>query len=83
MDIAGRYPARHYAVIDDKLWILAAFKQAWGDRVTTVFPRQGQYAHDPKLLAGQPPADVTIERIGDLLSADLPALLRGLSGGGR
>ena len=46
-----------------------------GERVTTVFPRQGQYAHDPTVVAACPPADVTVERIGNLLDYDLPALL--------
>jgi FMN phosphatase YigB (HAD superfamily) len=74
-DVAERYPAEHYVLIDDKLPILTAVKRAWGARVTTVFPRQGQYAHDSKILAANPPADVTIERIGDLLAYDLPTLL--------
>ena len=47
-DVAARYPAHHYVLVDDKPRILAAVKDAWGDRVTTVFPRQGQYAHDAK-----------------------------------
>ncbi len=46
------------------------------DRVATVFPRQGHYASDPKALVTYPPADMTIERIGNLLRYDLPALLR-------
>ena len=50
-------------------------KRAWGARLTTVFPRQGQYAHDPKIVAANPTPDVTIERIGDLLAYDLPTLL--------
>ena len=53
---------------EDQLRILAATKKAWGDRVTTVFPRQGKFANDPEVLAAYPPADVTVERIGDLLS---------------
>lgn len=73
-DVEQRYPADHYVLIDDKLRILAAVKQAWGDRVTTVFPQQGHYAHDPKAHATYPPADVSVARIGDLLAADLPAL---------
>jgi hypothetical protein len=39
-----------------------------------VFPRQGSYAHDPKMTGDFPPADVTIERIGDLLGRDLSHL---------
>src|SRR5258708_6463937 len=73
-DIERRHPARHYVLVDDKLRILDAVKQVWKDRVTTVFPRQGQYAHDAKGVSALPPADVTIERIGDLLHYDLPRL---------
>jgi FMN phosphatase YigB (HAD superfamily) len=73
-DIERRYPARHYVLVDDKLRILDAVKRVWKDRVTTVFVRQGTYAHDPKVFGTLPPADVTIERIGDLLDHDLPAL---------
>ena len=73
-DVERRYPAEHYVLVDDKLRILAAVKQVWGGRVTTVFPRQGIYAHDPQVISAFPPADVTIERIGDLLDFDLPRL---------
>ena len=74
-DVAARYPADHYVMIDDKLRLLTAIKQTWGERVTTVFPRQGHYAHDPKILAAHPPADVTIDRIGNLLAYDLDTML--------
>jgi FMN phosphatase YigB (HAD superfamily) len=74
-DVEQRYPAAHYVLVDDKLRILAAVKQLWGGRVTTVFPRQGHYARDPEVLATYPPADLSIERIGDLLAYDLPAFL--------
>ncbi len=70
-DVERLYPARHYVLIDDKIRILDAVKKIWGDRVTTVFPRQGHYAHDPKELAAHPPADIAIERIGDLLGFEL------------
>ena len=73
-DVERRYPARHYVLIDDKLRILAAAKQFWGERVTTVLPRQGEFAHDPKVLASYPPADVSIEHIADLLAFDPCAL---------
>jgi FMN phosphatase YigB (HAD superfamily) len=76
-DVERRYPARHYVIVDDKPRILTAVKAAWGDRVTTVFPRQGQYAHDPAGFADGPTPDVTVGRIGDLLDCDLPALLAG------
>lgn len=73
-DVERRYPADRYVLIDDKLWILAAVKKFWGERVTTVFPRQGSYAHDPKVIGAFPPADVTIEHIGDLIQYDLSRL---------
>jgi FMN phosphatase YigB (HAD superfamily) len=73
-DVERRYPAERYVMVDDKLRILAATKKVWGDRVTTVFPRQGKFANDPEVLAAYPPADVTVERIGDLLSYDLSNL---------
>lgn len=74
-DVEQRYPARHYVIVDDKLRILAAMKKIWRDRLTTVFPRQGHYALDPNNLAAYPPADITVERIGDLVNYDLSALL--------
>jgi FMN phosphatase YigB (HAD superfamily) len=64
--VERRYPAEHYVMIDDKLRILAAMKSFWGARLTTVFPRQGHYAHDPLAVAAYPPADLTLERIGEL-----------------
>ena len=70
-DVEQRYPAEHYVVVDDKLRILSAVKSVWGPRVTTVFPRQGHYAYDPRILSEYPPdrtADVIVARIGELLS---------------
>jgi FMN phosphatase YigB (HAD superfamily) len=75
-DIAQRYPARHYVLIDDKPKILAAVKNVWGDRVTTILPRQGQYARGLD-ADSYPSADLTVERIGDLVEYDLPALIKG------
>ena len=69
------YPARHYVLIDDKLRILATVKKAWGDRVTTVFPKQGHYAVDPSILAEYPRADLEIDKIGDLLRYDRSKLV--------
>jgi FMN phosphatase YigB (HAD superfamily) len=76
-DIAIRYPARHYVLVDDKPRILAAVKEEWGQRVTTVFPRQGQYAHDAKALASFNAPDVTVDRIGNLLAYNLATLVAG------
>ena len=74
-DVEQCYPACHYIMVDDKLRILAAMKKVWGDRLTTVFPRQGHYALDPKNIAAYPPADITIEHIDELINVDFPTLL--------
>ncbi|MCC7164214.1 MAG: HAD family hydrolase [Anaerolineae bacterium] len=73
--IQERFPADHYIMMDDKLRILDAMKKVWGNRLTTVFVRQGHYAHDPKHLAGFMPADVTLEHIADLLGYDAETLV--------
>lgn len=78
-DVQRRYPARHYVMVDDKLRILAAMKKTLQERLTTVFPRQGHYALDPHELSSYPPADLAIERIGDLLDYDFPAFFRAAS----
>jgi len=70
-DIERCYPAKRYVLIDDKVRILSAVKAIWGDRVTTVFPRQGHYALDTEQVAKYPAPDITVERIGDLLEIDL------------
>ncbi|HEV8611898.1 MAG TPA: HAD family hydrolase [Gemmatimonadales bacterium] len=70
-DVERRYPADHYVMVDDKVRLLAAMKQVWGDRLTTVFPRQGHYARNPE-IARYPPPDFSIERIGALLDYDPP-----------
>ena len=73
-DVERRFPAEHYVLVDDKLRILDAVKQIWRERVTTVFPRQGQYAHDARVIGTVPLPDVTIERIADLLDHDVVQL---------
>ncbi len=75
-DVAERCPAEHYVLVEDKLRLLTAIKQSWGSRVTTVFVRQGHYALDPKNLADYPAADISLDRIGDLLRVDLAQLLK-------
>jgi FMN phosphatase YigB (HAD superfamily) len=70
-DVERRYPAERYVMVDDKVRILAAMKDVWRDRLTTVFVRQGHYAHDPSVLAAYRPPDITIERIGDLVDRSL------------
>lgn len=73
-DVTRLYPARHYVLIDDKVRILDAVKRAWGERVTTVFPKQGHYALDDAAVAKYPSPDVTVESIADLLEYDWQAL---------
>jgi FMN phosphatase YigB (HAD superfamily) len=74
-DVANRFPARHYVMIDDKLRILEAMKGIWGSRVTTVFPRQGHYAVDPNVLSRYHAADISVGQIAELMSYDGPALI--------
>ena len=74
-DAEAKYPAQHYVMVDDKVRILAAIKQHWGTRVTTVFPRQGHYALDAALVVQYPKPDITIERIGELQKYSLDQIL--------
>jgi FMN phosphatase YigB (HAD superfamily) len=74
-DIEAKYPARHYVMFDDKLRILAAMKQGWESRLTTVWLMQGHYARDPKATEGYPPPDIRLERIADAARLGLPQLL--------
>ena len=70
-EVERRFPAQHYVMVDDKLRILTAIKEQWGNRVTTVFVKQGHYANDPKILSACPSADVCLEQIGDLLNYEV------------
>src|ERR1700733_5784670 len=73
-DVEQRYPAAHYVVVDDKLRILQAIKKIWNSRVPTFFVKQAPSARDPKALADYPPADLSIDRIGDLVNHDLASV---------
>jgi FMN phosphatase YigB (HAD superfamily) len=64
-----RFPSRHYVMVDDKPHLLATMKSAMGDRLTTVFVRQGHYARDSMGDAISPAPDVTIARIAELLQS--------------
>src|SRR5207248_2401936 len=66
-DVERRYPAGHYYIFDDKIRILAAIKEQWNDRVTTVFVKQGHYALDAEIVSKYSPADVEVACISDLL----------------
>jgi FMN phosphatase YigB (HAD superfamily) len=80
-DVERLYPARHYVMVDDKLRILAAMKQVWGERLTTVFVRQGHYAYDSRQLAAHPMADLAVGGIADLLTCELRSLSGAAAGG--
>ena len=69
--VQRRYPAPHYVMVDDKPNLLAAMKTALGDKLTTIFVRQGHYAHGAQSNAQRPPPDRVIERIGDLMTLNL------------
>ena len=77
-DVAQRYPAAHYVLVDDKVRILTAAKRIWGTRLTTVFPRQGHYALAPDVTT-YPPPDITLERIADLVNYSLAQLIAAAS----
>jgi len=74
-DVEQAYPADHYVMVDDKLRILDAMKKTWGNKLTTVFVRQGHYAHDVKSNAQFQPPDIALERIGELPGLD-PAVFQ-------
>jgi len=78
-DVESKYPAQHYVMVDDKVRLLAAIKQHWGKRVTTIFPRQGHYALDVALVAQYPKPDMTIERVGELQNYSLEQILAAAS----
>ena len=75
-DVEDRYPADHYVLVDDKLRILTEIKKVWKSRVTTIFPKQGHYANDSSTTAKYPPADISMDRIGDLIQYNLDAVLK-------
>ncbi len=63
-EIMQQYPADHYAMIDDKLQILADSKPIMGKNFTTVFVQQGKYAAEQKTSNFVP--DISVLHIGDL-----------------
>jgi FMN phosphatase YigB (HAD superfamily) len=75
-DVERLYPAQHYVMVDDKLHLLTAMKKIWGKRLTTVFAKQGHYANDLATLDRYPPADIKLDRIGNLLDYNQEAFLK-------
>ena len=74
-DVERRFPAEHYVLVDDKIRILTAIKKIWGERVTTVFPKQGHYAFDEAEVSKYPSADISIERIGELVDIEIEEIV--------
>jgi hypothetical protein len=66
-DIERWYPADRYVAIDDKAHLLALLKRQFGERLTTVWVRQGHYAQATD--EDQPLAtDYSVSTIGDVRS---------------
>jgi FMN phosphatase YigB (HAD superfamily) len=66
-EVERRFPAGHYAHVDDRASLLARTKKGLGSRATTIHVRQGHYASESP---SGPPPDIAIERIADLLTLD-------------
>lgn len=79
-DVERRFPADHYVLVDDKIRILTAVKEIWGKRLTSVWAKQGHYAHAAE-VANYPKPDITLNRIGELRNYDLRHLLGAATSG--
>jgi FMN phosphatase YigB (HAD superfamily) len=79
-EVMARYPARQYAMVDDKPRIHAAMKAELGHRVTTIFVHQGKYAHEPA-KQGLPAPDIALEHIGNLVGLEAAAIVAAGRGG--
>ncbi len=66
-EVQRRFPARHYAHVDDRPTLLARTKLGLGSSATTVHVRQGHYTSE---APSGPPPDVAVERIADLLTVE-------------
>lgn len=74
-DVMRRLPGRHYVLVEDKEKLLAAAKEFMGDAVTTVWVKQGHYAHD-LVHYRKPDPDIVLESIGDLCNLGKPDFLK-------
>jgi FMN phosphatase YigB (HAD superfamily) len=75
-DMQRRYPADHYVMVDDKPRILVALKKLMGDKVTTVFVKQGHYAAAAGADLEATPPDLTIDSVAELAKMGREAFLR-------
>lgn len=71
--VFARFPARHYAAVDDKPRIISALERDCPSTFTTVLVEQGKYAAeaDPG-----PAPDIIVARIGDLRGLSREEFLR-------
>lgn len=74
-DVARRFPARHYVMVEDKLRVLDGMQRQWHERLTSVFVRQGHYANDPAERKEYPPAQIELAAIRDLCGMDANTFL--------
>lgn len=74
-DVARRFPAQHYVMVEDKLRVLDGMKRRWRERLTTVFVRQGHYANDPAAGKEYPPAQIELGGIHELCDLDAGAFV--------
>lgn len=75
-DMQSKYPADHYVMVDDKPRILVSMKKLLGDRVTTVFVRQGHYAAGAGKELEETPPDITVDAVAELAGIDREAFFR-------
>ena len=67
VEVERRFPADHYAHVDDRAALLARTKKSLGPKATTIHVRQGHYASEPP---SGPPPDIAVEHIADLLTIE-------------
>ena len=70
-DVARRFPAQHYVMVEDKLRVLDGMKRRWRERLTAVFVRQGHYANDPAARKEYPSAQIELSGVGELCKLDV------------
>jgi hypothetical protein len=76
-EIAARWPAEFYVMVEDKAQILSATKARLPDRFVTIHVRQGHYGLEP--VTSTPAPDLTIGRIGDLRGLTLDTVRQHLA----
>ena len=67
VEVERRFPADHYAHVDDRAALLVRTKKSLGPKATTIHVRQGHYASEPP---SGPPPDIAVEHIADLLTIE-------------